>query len=112
MKFDYSVHFEKLSKKIKHSLKLTRIMGALHEDLCTFVGPRQCSRYRDSLLAGRFGNRIPVEGGWGDNRHPSRPALGPTQPRIQRVPGFFRGLSGRDMTLTTHPYLAPRLKKK
>jgi hypothetical protein len=35
----------------------------------------------------------------------SRPALGPTQAPVQRVPGVMRG---RGVTLTTHPLLEPR----
>jgi hypothetical protein len=38
-------------------------------------------------------------------------SLGPTQPPIQRVPGFFSGgISGWDVKLTTHICVVPRLR--
>jgi hypothetical protein len=63
-------------------------------------GPRQLSRYSDWLRAGRSG----IESRWGRFfSHASRPALEPTQPPVQWIPGLFRGLSGRGVVLTTHP---------
>ena len=54
-----------------------------------------------------------IESRWArDFPHPSRPTLGPTQPPIQLITGLSRGLSSRGVALTTHPHLAPRLKKE
>ena len=50
---------------------------------------------RDSSvgIATRYGLNGPgIESRWGRNfPHPSRPALGPTQPPVQWVPGLSRG---------------------
>jgi len=43
------------------------------------------------LLAGRSGARIPAEANILLLSETPRPVLGPTQPRIQWVPGFFLG---------------------
>ena len=63
----------------------------------------------DSLRAGRSGDRTPVEV---DLPHPFGPALEPTQPPLQLVPGQSRKQSSWGVAFTTHPYLAARLKKE
>ena len=71
-------------------------------------GPRQLSRYSDSLRAGRSGDRIPVGARFsapvqtGPRAHPSSYTVG-----TGCFPGVKRPGRGAD-----HTYLAPRLKKK
>jgi hypothetical protein len=47
-----------------------------------------------------------------DFPHPSRPALGPTQPPIQMVPRLSQLYSGGGVVLTTHPHPARKLKRE
>jgi hypothetical protein len=44
-----------------------------------------------------------------ENFRPARPALGPTNLPVIRVPGLSQGVKcGRGLLLTTHPFLVPR----
>jgi len=66
----------------------------------------QLFRFASSVgIATRYGlDSPPIKSRWGrDDSHLSRPALGPTQPPIQTVPGFSLGSSGRGEALTIHP---------
>jgi len=93
------VHFS------NQSLHVSRRLIALHR-----AGKR--SRYSDWLQAGRSGDRIPVGGRGRDIPHPSRLALGSTQPPVQWVPGLSRGVkSGQGVTLTPHTLLVPWSRK-
>jgi hypothetical protein len=54
-----------------------------------------------------------VESRWGrDISHLSRPALGPTQPPVQRVPGLSRGKERPERDADPSPLLVPLVMKE
>ena len=77
--------------------------------LGTFLGYPH-SRYIYSLRIGRSGDRVPVEARFslpshtGPGAHPASCTMG--------TRSLCLGLSGRGVALTTHPQVAPRLKKE
>jgi hypothetical protein len=76
----------------------------------SFVGPVAQSVQR---LATGWAVRGSNHGGGQDFPHLSTPALGPTQPPVQWVPGLFQGVnSGRGVMLTPHPPLLVPLVMK
>ena len=70
-------------------------------------GPAQLSRYSVWLWAGLSGDRMQVEGRYFP--HPSRPALGPTQPPI---PGLSPWVNRPRRGVDHPPHLVSRLKRE
>jgi hypothetical protein len=71
-------------------------------------GAWQRSQYSDLLWAGRPGDRIPVGARFSA---PVQTDPAGIQPPTQWVSAHSQGRSGPDVKLTTHPHLAPRLKR-
>ena len=65
-------------------------------------------------IATRYGLDGPgIESRWGrDFPHPSRPALGPTQPPIQWIQFLLPGVERPGGGVDHSPHLVPRLKKE
>jgi hypothetical protein len=111
-------HNHSLTRKEKHvtyswCLTLRHRHCVFHFTVCVTIYVRRVAQYSVWLRAGRPGDRGSIPGR-GEMIFPpasvSRPALGPTQPLVQWVPGVLSPGVKRDrgVTLTTHPHLVPR----
>ena len=96
----WCIHDRRYSSKRPRLLRHQQILQLLHF---------HSGRYSDCLLAGRSGDRIPMGR---DLPHPSRPALGPTQPPTQWIPGLFQGVKRPGRGDDHPPHLVSRLKKE
>jgi hypothetical protein len=100
--------------KVINSFKIFSIMCSRHVLLIYQFDNISYNRPGSSVgIATAYGLDGPgIESRWGrDFPHLSRPALRPTQPPVQRIPGLSRGVRcGRRVTLTPHPLLVPRSK--
>jgi len=92
-------------------------MSTSHKTPCIrikFAPQKERSRDNSVGTATRYGLDGPgIESRWGrEFSHLSRPALGPTQPPIQWVPGVSWGVKRPGCGVDHPPHLAPMLKKE
>ena len=83
------------ARRRKDELSLSRCPGpkSFPEEYWVSIYNNTGGRHRSVGIATRYGLEGPgIESRWGrDFLHPSRTALGPTQPPIQWVPGIYWG---------------------
>jgi len=96
---------------------ITHFSNACHKELIS-IPKHKFTILADHTVLRRLGSVVGIATGYGldgpgiksrwgrDFLHLSRPALGPTQPPAQWVPGLSRGVKGSwGVTLTPHPLL-------
>jgi hypothetical protein len=86
------------------------LMCVINSTTGTGWGPRELSRYSDSLRAGRSGDRIPVGARFSAPVHTV--PEGPLSLLYNGYRVFTGGKAAGGVVLTTHPHLAQRLKEE
>ena len=89
-------------------VKKVQLVGIMFNK-CTYVRCGPCSIVGIPTAYGLDGLGIESLWGW-DFLRLYRPALRPTQPPVQWVPGLPGARCGQGVTLTPHPLLVPRSK--
>ena len=109
-KLQHYIKCIRYNNRLKTSVQIDIIKNIYYYFQMRVCGPRKLSRYSDCARGWTVRGS---NSGWGgrDFIYPSRPALEITQSHVEWVSLSLRQ-SGRDVALTTNPYITPRSKKE
>ena len=113
----YAVQFKRIFRTYSEEMRCEDVLDPRleWEPSKKYLNHRKGRSHESSVgIATRYGMYGPgIESRWGrDFPLPSRPALWPTQPPIQWVPGLSPGVKRPGCDTDHPPHLAPRLKKE